>query len=214
MGGRGAGSGGRAAGGISMGSIIGTKELLSTRDEGRQREADQVLNVLRDVRDQYGVTATEAQVASLRGRASSSCIAYYDASGNVAVNKKFYDEQKINQSYDHCVASGFHPSRGNKTGLEAVVAHEMGHRLTEVAGLKAGYGTWQLDRVGDEIVNQAMKNLKRTDRGKFRKKISGYADHNNAETLAEAFADVYCNGKKAKRESREVVNILNEYLRR
>ena len=45
-------------------------------------------------------------------------------------------------------------------------------------------------------------------------KISGYAKTNYAECVAEAFADVYCNGKNAKKESRAVVSELNKYYGR
>lgn len=44
-------------------------------------------------------------------------------------------------------------------------------------------------------------------------KISGYATHSNAEAVAEAIADVYCNGKKAKSESKAIVNVMNKYLK-
>ena len=43
-------------------------------------------------------------------------------------------------------------------------------------------------------------------------KISRYATDSNAECVAEAFADVYCNGSKAKAESRTVVSVLKKYI--
>jgi len=45
------------------------------------------------------------------------------------------------------------------------------------------------------------------------KAVSGYAEENNAECVAEAFADVFCNGKKAKAESRAIVSVLEKYLK-
>ena len=45
------------------------------------------------------------------------------------------------------------------------------------------------------------------------KKISTYATHSNAEAIAEAFSDVYCNGKKAHKESQAIVNVINSYLK-
>ncbi len=209
---RGGGTGGGASGGLSQGSIIKTSEMISTRDEGKRPEVDQVLKVLKDVRDTYGVTVTEAQIASIRGRASNGVIAYYDIDGNLAVNKKFFDTAKLDAAYDDCVKEGFHPKRGKKTGIEAVVAHELGHRLTDVAAQKRGYGKWQLERVAGEIIDMAMKNTRHKDRASFAKRISGYAESNPAETIAEAYADVYCNGKKARRESREAVKVLEDIL--
>lgn len=45
------------------------------------------------------------------------------------------------------------------------------------------------------------------------KKISTYATHSNAEAIAEAFLDVYCNGKKVHKESQAIVNVINSYLK-
>lgn len=47
----------------------------------------------------------------------------------------------------------------------------------------------------------------------FAKKISGYAQYNFAECVAEAVSDWYCNGGKAKKESRAVMAVLNNVLR-
>ena len=53
----------------------------------------------------------------------------------------------------------------------------------------------------------------------FRKNISLYADSKDAagnviynETIAEAFHDYYLHGDKAKKESIEIMNVLNQYL--
>ena len=35
-----------------------------------------------------------------------------------------------------------------------------------------------------------------------------------AEALAEAFADVYCNGSKASKESKAIVDVMNSYLKK
>ena len=45
------------------------------------------------------------------------------------------------------------------------------------------------------------------------KNISGYAGHSNAECIAEAVSDVYCNGRKASAESRAIVKELNTILK-
>jgi hypothetical protein len=44
-------------------------------------------------------------------------------------------------------------------------------------------------------------------------KISGYAKENARECIAEAFADVYCNGGRAKKESQSIVDVMNKYLK-
>ena len=161
--------------------------------------------------DRYGIQIQDAQIATLKGR-GASVMGYYDADGNLAINKNYFDSAKMNAAYDRCADSGFHPSRGNKSGIEAVVAHEMGHRLTDAAGVNSGAGSWQLDSTANSIVKQAAKDAGYRSTKTFVSKISGYAKQNHAEAVAEAFADVYCNGNKAKKESRAIVNVLNKHF--
>ena len=210
MGGRGSTSGG-ATGGMSVGNIASTDSLVSMR-ESKPQEVDEVLGVARDIRDEYGVTATDLEVARING--NSGTMAYYDSEGNLAINERYFDSAKMNQAYDACVDSGWHPSRGDKSGLEATAAHEMGHRLTDVAGQKAGYGEWAIDKTSGEIIAEAKRRTGARSVEDVRAKVSGYGKSNNAEAIAEAFSDVYCNGGRASRESRAIVEVLNEYLRR
>lgn len=205
------GNGFAGGGGGGTADIISTTSLVSQR-EGKQRETDQALSVLRDVEREYGVDVMDAQIATL-GASSASVMAYYDSSGNLAINKNYFSAARMNDAYDDCVKNGFHPSRGNKTGIEAVTAHEMGHRLTDAAGVKQNRGNWAIDQTADSICRQAATNLGYKRAGDMAKKISGYAHQNAAECVAEAFSDVYCNGSKAKRESKAVVNVLNGILK-
>ena len=213
MGGRGAGSGGGGTGGLNGGNIAGTESLVSMRESNPQ-EVDQILNVARDVRDQYGVTVSELEVATIKGQQGSRIMAYYDSGGNLAINEKYFDSAKMDTAYDACVSAGWHPGRGNKTGLEATAAHEMGHRLTDVAGQKAGYGDWAIDKTSNQIIAEAKRRMGAKSVDAVRKGVSGYGQSNNAEAIAEAFSDVYCNGNKASKASRTIVNVLDEYLRR
>lgn len=48
---------------------------------------------------------------------------------------------------------------------------------------------------------------------KMASNISGYAKSSYAECVAEAVADVYCNGSKARVESRAIVNEINKILK-
>ena len=215
MGGRGSssGGGGGASGGLDMSNIRGTDSLVSAR-EGSQNEVDQILGVSRDIEREYGVTVTELQIADIGGRQGARVMAYYDTAGNLAINQKYFDANKMDKAYDRCVDKGFHPPRGNKTGLEATTAHEYGHRLTDVAGQKAGYGEWELDKTSNAIIAQAKQRIGAKSVADVRNKISGYGKSSNAEAIAEAFSDVYCNGNKASRASRAVVGVLEEWLRR
>ena len=215
MGGRGASGSGKAGGqGGSGARVLGTRSLVSER-EGSREAVDQVLNTLKSLYRRYGVDSPveEAQIAKFDKR-GDGIMAYYDAGNNIAINEKYFDPAKMDEAYDLCVQSGFHPSRGNKTGLEATTAHEMGHRLSALLGEKLGYGSWAVDRVSDEIVKEAAQKLGYgKDTQKLMDKVSGYGAQNTAETIAEAFADYYCNGSKAGRESKAIYNILYRRLR-
>ena len=205
MGGRGASAG--WDGGGNGPSPTKVDDLISQR-ERKRAEVDQTLTVLRDVRDQYGLTV-DTEIGTFRPGAT--VMGYYDqASGNVGLSKAYFDAIKIDGSYDDCVRTRFHPPRGNKTGTEAVISHEMGHALTGKIAQKMGVS---FEKASRTIVQEA----KRSDgyRGRasdWAARISRYALKNESEAIAEAFADVYCNGNRAKRESRAIVDVLNKYV--
>ena len=144
---------------------------------------------------------------------------YYDEwSGNVGISSSYFDAGKMTASYDKCVELRYHPPRGNKTATEAVVAHEMGHALTGKAAEKLKMG---FEKAAHKIVYDAIRKTnpkdgagRRISTSNAARRISGYAGRNESEAIAEAFADVYCNGRKAKAESRAIVNELNSYFRR
>ena len=209
-----AGGGTGGTGGLKAGNIVSTRDLVSERGANRQG-VDEVLSTSSDVTEMYGKeNIGDFEVAKLKGRQKNTVMAYYDGK-NVAINENFFDSAKMTAAYDDCVETGFHPSRGNKTGLEAVTAHELGHLLTDKVGEKMGVGK------GIGNINQAASNIlkeAKTEAGhnsiySMAKKISRYAEYNHAETIAEAFADVYCNGGKAKKESTAIVNVINKYLK-
>lgn len=102
--------------------------------------------------------------------------------------------------------SGFHPGIGKKTGAEAVAAHEIGHRLGEVAAKKAGISE-------REIVARASKKVG-ISTANMAGHISKYARSNYGETIAEAASDVYCNGSKASKASRAIMSEVKSILKR
>lgn len=199
-------AGGKTGGG-NIPNPTEISSLISAR-EGKRTEVDQVLAALKYVSDKYGVQVEDVQIA--RWDKPVSAMAYYDANGNLAVNNAYFDARKMNAAYDECVRGGFHPKRGNVPAMEAVAAHEAGHRLTDVIGQRQGR-TWDLDAVSEDIVHTAAK---RTGMSvpTIRSRVSGYATKSNAEAVAEAFADVYCNGSRASRASRAIVSVLDERL--
>ena len=213
MGGRGASStSGGATGGLDMGHIISTRSLVSERGAS-QKEVDDVLGVMSDVEEKYGVRINDAVVSKLDLKGSTT-MGYYDAGGNFGINEKFFDSARVDRAYDRNIESGFHPKRGNKSGTEALAAHEMGHAVTDEAARRAGLGDWQLDAVSNKIVGRAKSKLGAKSTSDVRKGISGYAQESNSEAVAEAFADVYCNGSNASAESKAVVAELDAYFRR
>lgn len=206
MGGRGSSSGGGSGGGGVGGDINvkSSQSLISLRNEGKRAEADQVLTVLRDVEREFGVTIGDAVVAKLGRGDMTTLAAMYRGSGDLMFNQRFFDEQKATQAYDSCVQSGFHPSRGEKSAIEAIAAHEMGHRINYIAAENAGT---DMETVASSAVKSAAKGLGMTVK-EFKAGISGYAQKNYVETVAEAYADVYCNGSGAKAGSKAVVEFI------
>lgn len=198
---------GRFGGGGGNINIVSTTSLISAREEQPQL-VDQTLGTFKDFHDQYGTVIGDIELATIGGNGAST-MAYYDGE-NIAVNKSYFNKG-IEDAYRASVESGFHPSNGNKTALQAVVAHEIGHQLTDAVGAKIGLSS--LDASANRIVNEARKNTSHRGVVQMASKISTYATHSNAEAIAEAVADVYCNGRKAKSESHAIVNVMNKYLK-
>ncbi len=209
FGGRGASGTGRegGGGGVNPADIISTTSLISMR-ETKQREVDEALSAFKSVNEKYGYVINDIEVATLKPKASG-VMAYYDGS-NVAVNETYFNSAAMEKAYAESVKSNWHPSKGKKSAMEAVAAHELGHALTDAAGSKMG--VFGIDNISTRIVKEARKNTKHRGVVQMARGVSRYATSSNAEAVAEAFADVYCNGAKAAAESKAIVNVLNSYL--
>lgn len=91
-------------------------------------------------------------------------------------------------------ARGWHP-HGTPVGN---AIHEMGHAL-------------DVDTLGEAIRPELRAVLERHGgASEAARKISGYATEDEAELIAEAFADVLTNGERASVVSRDVVALLDE----
>ena len=121
------------------------------------------------------------------------------------LNEKFVQNKNLTAAMQAAAANGFHPSIGSKTGAEAVAAHEMSHMLAEKAASKANISQ-------QEIVARAAKRLNAKPEN-MAGKISEYARYNWHETIAEAGADVFCNGKNASRASKAIMKELKSILK-
>jgi hypothetical protein len=193
--------------GLNPGDILSTTSLISER-ERYQQEVDDTLTVLRDMYNQYGVTI-DTEVADLKP--GTGAMGFYDGT-NIAINREYFDTDYMNKAYTEGVKSGWHPSNGNKSAMEAVVSHEFGHALTNEVGKVMGVSG--IDNIATKIVNEAKKDSGNKGVVQMASKISRYATTSNAEAIAEAFSDVYCNGTKAKNESKAIINVINKYLKK
>ena len=205
-GGRGGRRSGKPTGGVNPRDIKGTTNLLidTNLDEITRGE---VTRTLKDFQDKYGLEYNNTRIANMKS--GTGVLAYYDGEG-IAINNEYLNSDTMNAVYKKSVESGFHPSNGSKTGMEAVVSHELGHAVNGVIADRMGIS---LDASADRIVNEAMKNTKHKTVSTFQSKISGYAKQSYAETVAEAMADCYCNGKKARSESKAIQKVVDKYMK-
>ena len=201
---------GGGTGGVNPSDILGTNNLLidTSLDEVTR---GQVVKTLKDFQDEYGLDYRNTRIARLKPKANA--LAYYDGDG-IAINSSYLNSDKMNDAMKKCAESGFHPPMGNKSGMEAVVSHELGHALTDMVGVKMGNQSWvDFDKTSTAIVNEARKQTKHRGVVQMASKISGYATHSNAEAIAEAISDCYCNGKKARAESKAIKSVVDKYLK-
>lgn len=145
------------------------------------------------------------------------------AGGVLNFNKSKYKLNQVDllKSWEDSIKTGYWVKNSN---LESVGIHEGTHMLERVLIYLSGKYSTKTDKVlawnksleSKSIVNQAIKNIKKTayGKGKFnkqlRKSISIYANDNYSETLAESFADVYVNGNNANPLSIEIKRLTLE----
>ena len=199
---------GKGKGGVNPANISNERDLVSERG-AKTAEVDDVLSVAREIHDEYGIDVGQFMLADIGGK-DSLTMAYSDGE-NIGFNSSYFDGANMNGAYDECVKSGFHPSRGNKSAMQAVASHEYGHVLTAKAGQKMGI--YDMDKAAKVIVDRARKTTSHKGSISMAAKISGYAGESNAECIAEAIADVYCNGRKASAESRAIVSVMRDILK-
>lgn len=172
---------------ISRGSGIYANEIMNARDSMERTYSD-IKNVN----------------LSLATFGSGSTLGAY-GDGTVYLARKFAQNQNLTDAMISAGNSGFHPKIGNKTGAEAVTAHELGHYLGERASAKSGISAREIvDRAG-KTIGVKVNNVA--------SKISEYARYNYDETIAEAFSDVYCNGNKASKASIAITNEIKKILK-
>jgi len=107
-----------------------------------------------------------------------------------------------------------------------VFAHETGHIVNHmllnqrmIAGRSFAYASNQYLSLNLEIINTAAARVSHLPQyagmspSKIASTISGRAQVDRMETIAEAFADVYAHGSKAKPISTEIVKVVKEMMK-
>lgn len=216
------GRGSSLGGGRSLGggggapvSVINATDVWSYRHtQGNEPFVDSINQGLMAIDNDFpgfanGINTVDA--VTMSGADGMNTLGYWaPGTKQLGMNQRYTDVDKMNTVMDDAAKNGFHPSRGNKTGTEAVAIHEGGHALTDYLAQKTG--ARGLEEVSANVVKAAyrksgMKGGNRT----FAGTISRYAQSNYAECVAEAVADWYCNGSKASKASKLIMDELKNY---
>lgn len=198
-------------GGLDPSNISNIQDMISQNTQ-HPDSVNAVLSVSKEVEAEYGDYGVVHQfVTATIGGKDKDTIGFYDGA-NIGLNQSFFNNPDgLTGAMKEMGKSGFHPSIGNKTGLEAVAAHEFGHALTDAVGQKIGMTG--IDAIATHIVKQAVKDTPHKGVVQMASKISKYATTSNAEAIAEAFCDTFCNGSKAKLESKAIMKVVNGYIK-
>ena len=215
MGGRGAGSGMGGASGkpVQVGQM---EDVWSARHDPNNEDFVDAINegarkIQNDFEDLMSETVTVINSAELLGADKIFTLGFYSPDEkSVSLNDNYVNIRKMNAVYDAAIAQGYHPPRGNLTGTEAVALHELGHALTDHVAKKMGAKS--LDDAAMRIFKAAYKAAGgRGSHKAWAGQISGYAQENYAESIAEAVADHYCNGSNASAASKAIMRELLKY---
>ena len=165
--------------------------------------ANEVMNTRDAMEREYGPAVKNMNLHLAKFDNNSALGAYGD--DTLYMNENALKNKNLTEAMQSGAASGFHPGIGDKTGAEAVAAHEIGHRLGQIAAQRAGISE-------QEIVNRAAKKVG-ISTPNMAGHISQYARTNYGETIAEASSDVYCNGSKASKASIAIMNEVKSILK-
>lgn len=212
--GGGSSMGGLDGGGGAYVNVVNATDVWSYRHgAGNAPVSDAINSGMRTLDNDFPGFAgyvNNVDVVEIKGHGKNTVMGFWSASdGQLALNKNYADMGKANSVVDSAAASGFHPSRGNRSGVEAVAIHEAGHALTDAIAQKTGAAG--LHAVSENVVKSAYKNSGAKGGVKaFASSISGYAKTNYAECVAEAVTDWYCNGNKASSASKAIMSELKK----
>ena len=210
MGSRGSGSGrgvgphgAGMTGGDTTTTVKSSHNLTEEIGKGGGGFANEIMNTRDAFEAEYGDAVKDITLKAATFSNRNALGAY--GGNTLYMNEKYIKNKNLTSAMKDAERSGYHPKLNGKTGAEAVAAHELGHRLGEVASQKAKISE------KDIVARAAKKTGIKTEN--MAGHISGYARSNYGETIAEAYADVYCNGKKASRASRAIVNEVKSIVK-
>lgn len=209
FGGRGASSGGGAGpygGGMEGSDTTTTVKSQHPLTDEISKGGGSFANEIMDTRDaferEYG-SAVKNMKLSVGTFSKAGVLGAYGGD-TLIMNEKYVKNANLTKAMQEGAKTGFHPSIGNKTGAEAVAAHEIGHRLGEIASKKAGISEREIVARAGKAVNIKTENMAGH--------ISKYARSNYGETIAEASSDVFCNGNKASKASKAIMAEVKKIL--
>lgn len=207
FGGRGSSSGGAGPFGGGMQGRETTTSVLSSRplteviNSGGGAFANEIMSTRDALEAEYGSAVKNMNLSVGRFSTPGVLGAYGD--DTLYMNERYVSNRNLTDAMKN--TDGFHPGIGNRTGAEAVAAHEIGHRLGQVAASRAGISERDIVQRAGKTVNISTANMAGH--------ISGYARSNYGETIAEACSDVFCNGGNASRASRAIMDEIRNILR-
>ena len=184
-------------------SVKSSHPLTDEISKGGGSFANEIMNTRDAFEAEYGSAVKDMNLRVATFSDNSALGAY--GGDTLYMAEKYVKNKNLTSAMKSAEGSGFHPSIGKKTGAEAVAAHEIGHRLGEVAAKRAGISE------KDIVARAAKKAGIKTEN--MAGHISKYARSNYGETIAEASADVYCNGKKASKASKAIMNEIKTILK-
>lgn len=187
----------------SGGSILSSQPIGEAIAQGAGLYANEIQNARDAMEREYGNSISKAGL-EIGDFGRSDALGMSDGY-TVYMSDKYVKNNNMTKAMKDAEKSGFHPKMGNKTGAEVVTAHELGHYLARQAMNRAKLSE-------RDIVERAAKKVG-TKVNLMAGKISGYARYNYAETIAEASADVFANGRRAAKESRAIMNEIKSILR-
>ena len=195
--------GGGMTGGNTSVTVKSSHPLTEEISKGGGSFANEIMNTRDAFEAEYG-PAVKNMNLSVATFSNSTVLGAYGGD-TLFMAEKYVKNKNLTEAMKQAEQSGFHPGIGTRTGAEAVASHEIGHRLGEVAAQKAGIS--QRDIVARAAAKLGIKTENMAGH------ISKYARTNYGETIAEASADVYCNGAKATRVSKAIMSEVKAILK-